>query len=216
VTITGYAGILAGPKISIETGKTGGFSSFRFGGTVRFIPKKWISFYGLAACEVNETGNVTPLYLMSIILKPSKTSLISFGKIATPMTELRPLPTTLGGQFEPWTKSHILGSAYGGKITIIPNKKVSLVAGGSWRGTDGSAELGLSVPHFKIAGYYMVRSHGFGGAAILTYPWFAQTVSYNYNETLGINTNISILKTGFSLYSDIGLDAKNWDFIHGE
>lgn len=81
ITVTGYAGVLAGPTISLTTGKVTGFATFRTGGTASLAPKKWISFYGLGAFDVDEAGKVVPLYLLGIKFKPAKTVVITVGKI---------------------------------------------------------------------------------------------------------------------------------------
>ncbi len=219
VTITGYAGILAGPKVSTETGKFGGFATFRGGATVTFFPKwaKWMTAYGLGAIETDETGTVSPFYLVGTTFRPHAKVAITVGKIATPMTELRPLPTTMAGQFEPWTKSHILGSAMGGKVAYTPSKNLSLVAGGFWRNGDESVELGFTVPYVKTAGYFLVQSKTFGIATTGTYKWLAQTFSYNHKKDFASLTCFDIPKTqGVSLYADIGFDANTWRLIRAE
>lgn len=217
VDLSAYAGVLAGGRVSVTNAKLSGTASFRAGGTVAFSPARWFSSYGLGAFDADETGAVTPLYLLGVTFRPVSKLGITIGKIATPMTELRPLPTTMAGQFEPWTKSRILGSALGGKVRFAPTKNVSLVAGGFLRGTDGSVELGLSMPHFQMAGYCTVRGRSFGVAATATTKWATGTVGYNHRKDFALFANVTIPKTGgLSVYSDVGFDPAGWKLVRGE
>lgn len=217
ITVTGYAGVLAGPTISLTTGKVTGLATFRAGGTASLAPKKWISFYGLGAFDVDETGKVVPLYLLGIKFKPAKTMVITVGKIASPLTELRPLPTTNFGQFEAPTRAKILGSALGGKITFTPYKSFSVNAGSFWRNTDATVELVVGIPYTKIGGYYGVQSKTFGGVIDFSYQWFSQLVVYNHTKELSFNTWIDIPKTsGIGIYSDWTMNMQTLKFARGE
>lgn len=217
ITITGYVGVFAGPSISLKTGKASGFATLRAGGTASFSPKKWISFYGLGAFDINEAGKALPLYLLGIKLKPSKMVLVTIGRIASPMTELRPIPTTMFGQVEASTRAKILGPGLGGKITLTPHKNFSLNAGGFWRNTDATTELVLGIPYFKIGGYYGIQSKTFGGVVDFSYQWFSQLVVYNHTKELSFNTWINIPKTdGVGIYSDWTMSTQPWKFARGE
>ena len=166
---------------------------------------------------MDETLTVTPLYLVGATFKPVERLSITVGKIASPMTELRPLPTTMPGQFEPWTKSRILGSAIGGKVRYAFTDKVSLVTGGFLRGTDGTVELGLAVPHLQLAGYYAVKGKTFGAAATASSKYFSETLSYNHRKDAASLTVLTIPKgRELALYSDVGVDASKWVFTRGE
>ena len=217
ISVTGYAGMLAGPKVSVDSGKILGAAMLRVGGSGSIAPTKWLSLYGLAAMDVDETLAVTPWYLVGVTLRPSHKLAITLGKIVTPTNELRPGIATMSGQFEAWTQGQIPGSAIGGKVSWFPHKNFSLVAGAFWRDKDVSIELGFSVPHTRIAGYSMVRSKTFGVAVDFSYKWYSQVLVYNHKRNIGSFTGFAIPKTqGVAIYSDIGFSASNWRLVRGE
>jgi hypothetical protein len=218
VSVSGYAGVLTYPAMNIQDKKISAHVTTRLGATVNWFPKSSISLFGLAAMEIDETAHVDPFVLVGLKLSPHKKILITVGKIATPMTELRPLPTTSAGQFESWTQSKILGSAYGGKITYTPNQKFTLVAGGFWRGnSEASVELGIKVRYTQFASYYMVQQKTFGTAIKIDYKLISLAINYNHRQNAGLFNSITFPKThGLSLCSDIGFDTNTGKMIRGE
>jgi len=219
ITATGYIGALGGPKISTLSEQKAlivGFITLRTGGTVQWDANRYVTLYGLAAAEIDQTATITPFSLLFIRITPYKKITITIGKIATTMTELRPLPTTGAGQFEPWTRAQIPGSALGAKIRYSFNQSFSLVASGAWRTTDASIELGFQAPYTQIAGYYLSQSHLFGAAVNFDYSYISTTIVYNQNKTMGDLIIFEIPKTkGWKLYSDIGFNT-SWKLIRGE
>ena len=218
---TVYAGTLMGPKIAVKNAATSAFYSLRVGGTIYWTPQKWITVYGVGAGETDQTDTTTPFALFGINIKPSKVFSIVFGKIASPMTEMRPMPQTASGQFEPWTKSHILGSAVGGKITISPNEQLSFVAGNFWRGTEATQEFGLRYGKFSATGYYLNQSKSFGGAIDFTFKRLNTVVMFNPKNTGMFNLFEFNHKASLFVYSDIGFkpnegDMKKWAMLRGE
>jgi len=215
-----YAGILTGPHMTVkDSTKISAFVTVRAGGNIYWTPQPWFSLTGIAAAEINEKASVTVLYLVGARFKLHKHVFITVGKIGTPMTELRPFPNTMGGQFEPWTKRQILGSAFGGKATFKINEKSSIVAGGFLRDKDGSIELGAKTRFVQLGGYYLVKARTFGAAATLSTKYVSQTLVYNHQRNFGSLTNITIPKTaGLGLFSDVGfgINGKHWDWIRGE
>jgi len=217
ITITGYAGVLMSPKLSVKTAKPSAMITVRLGGTVEWEPKPWLLLYGLGAGEIDQTGSVSPFGVMFIKLKPHKKVAISLGRIASPMTELRPIPTTGRGQFETWTQAQIPGAGFGGKIAYSPTSKISLVTGGVWRGSTATIEAGISVPYTKIAGYYQLDNHNFGAALTFGYKIFTTALMYNHRKNAGAMQTLEIPKAkGFSLYSDIGFNTNNGSMLRGE
>jgi len=217
ISLTGYAGIIAGPKISTDSGKMIGSVTARVGGAGSILLAPWISLEGLAAVDFDETATITPWYLIGITVKPSDKVSITFGKVATPMNELRPAIPTMSGQFEAWTQAQILSSAIGGKVAWSPHKNLRLVAGGFWRDRDVSVELGLGIPYTRLAGYYMVRTKSFGAAIDFSYKSISQVLAYNHKQNLGSFTGFTIPKLkGVALYSDIGFNTSNWKLVRGE
>lgn len=218
VSISGYAGVLAYPAINVQDKKISAHVTTRLGAVVNWFPKSYISLFGLAAIEIDETAHVDPFVLVGLKLSPHKKVLITVGKIATPMTELRPLPTTSAGQFESWTQSKILGSAYGGKVAYSPNKKFTLTTGGFWRGgNEASVEMGIKIPYTQIAGYYLVDKKTFGTAVKVDYKWLTLVINYNHKQNAGLFNCIEFPKThGLSLSSDIGFDTNTGNMIRGE
>ena len=215
----GYAGVLIGPRIGVDSGKVSAFGTLRIGANVYWAPQtaKWFSLFGVGAMEVDQLRNITPLYLIGAKFTLHKNVVLTVGKIGTPMTELRPLPNTSAGQFEPWSKRQILPSAIGGKTTFIINSNSSIVVGGFWRSTDASVELGAKTRFVQLDAYYMVKSHTFGAAGALTTKYVNETAVYNYKNNFASITTIPIPKTGgLLLYSDIGFSAINWKLIRGE
>ena len=212
-----YAGILAGPAKSMNDGSIKSFGALRAGGMVTWAPNKWSSIYGLGAVETDKSGATTPFSLFGLTVSPAKSVSLTVGKIGTPMTRLRPLPTTGAGQFEPWTKRQILGSALGGMIGINTKNGYSLNTGAFVRGNDVSTELSLGNAHVQLAGYYMTQSKVFGGALNCTYKWFSTTLVYNDKQNTGMLNVIQISKKYHtSLYSDIGFTPDSWNMIRGE
>ncbi len=215
--ITVYVGTLAGPKVTMKDAKAAGFYTLRVGGTIVYSPTLWLSVFGLGAGETAQTDTTTPFALFGIKIFPCKAITITMGKIASPMTELRPLPTTGSGQFEPWTLAQIPGSALGGKITFSPSKNFSIVGGEFYRGTNASTEIGMSFAHIHIAGYYIYQTKIYGGSIQLSSKYFSTTVMYNDKQTVGMLNVLEIPKAhGLSLYSDIGFNANNQKMIRGE
>jgi hypothetical protein len=213
----GYVGILVGPQIGVDSGNVSGFATLRAGANVYWVPKQWFTLTGIGSLEINEKGSVTPFYLIGMRFKLHRHVVFTVGKIGTPMTELRPLPNTSGGQFEPWTKQRILPSATGGKVTFLINDKSSIVAGTFWRGKDITAEIGAKTKFVQMAGYYQIRARTFGGAISLDTKYVSQTFVYNHRNTFGSVTVITIPKTaGVLLYSDIGFRSTDWKWIRGE
>ncbi len=216
-TITTYLGALSGPQISTENGKISGFTYLRGGGMVTWNPSEQFSFFGLGVGEIDQTGTVSPFALFGTKFSPSKIISITAGKIGTPMTELRPLPTTGSGQFETWTQAQILGSALGGKIRLNASKKVYFTAGEFVRGNTTSTEIGIGLPHTQIAGYYILGSKTFGGAVNFNYKILSTTLSYNDGLNTGMRNVLEIPKTnGLFIYSDIGFTTKGWKMVRGE
>lgn len=219
---TVYAGTLAGPKITIKNPTPLGFYSLRFGGSIYWNPQKWLTVYGIGVGETDQTDTTTPFALFGVNIKPNKFFSVAFGKIASPMTEMRPLPNSSGGQFEPWTKSHILGSALGGKITISPTENFSFVAGDFWRGTEASQEAGVRYGNFLATGYYLNQSKSFGGAIDFTFKRFNTVVMYNPKSTTGMFNLFEVSRKALLFaYSDIGFkpnegDMLKWQMLRGE
>jgi hypothetical protein len=217
ITVSGYAGVLSFGGINVKNAKVRGYVSARIGGDVTYTPKPFVRIFGLAAVEVDETATVLPLFLLGAKFIPHKKVSITLGKIPTPMTELRPFPTTGAGQFETWTEARIPGSAYGGKITYSPNDKFSVITGGFWRGNDASVELGIKVPYTQIAGYYMPKSKSFGVAGTLNYKLLTVIGAYNHRKVATIFTCVEIPKTkGLVITSDIGFDPVTGSMLRGE
>ena len=216
-TMTTYAGILGGPVQSVENESLTTPTTLRVGGMIQWKPNSWSSLYGLGAVEANQTGTISPFSLLGVTLSPIKSVTITLGKIATPMTKLRPLPITGSGQFESWTVSQIPGSAIGGSITGSFSKEYSLSAGSFVRGSDVSVEAGLGIPYTQIAGYYMANSRKFGGAINCNYKLLSTTLMYNSEKNAGMFDAVKISqKHNLFLYSDIGFSINNWNMVRGE
>lgn len=215
-----YAGVLVGPSINVkDSAKVSVFATLRAGGNIYWTPQRWFLLTGIASVEFNEKPTALVLYLVAARFKFHKQFFLTVGKIGSPMTEMRPFPNTMGGQFEPWTKRQIPGAAFGGKATFIINEKSSVVAGGFLRGYgDASVELGAKTRFVQLGGYYMVKARTFGAAATVTVPYVSQTLVYNHQQNFGSLTNITIPKTGgFGLFSDIGFTTNNrWDWVRAE
>ncbi len=215
-----YAGILTGPHVTVkDSAKVAAFVTVRAGGNIYWTPQPWFLLTGIAAAEINEKASVSLFYLVGARFKLHKHVFITVGKLGTPMTELRPLPNTSGGQFEPWTKRQILPSAFGGKLTVLLNANSSVVAGGFWRDNDASVELGAKTKFVQLGGYYLVKARTFGAATTLSTKYVSQTVVYNHQRNFGSVTSITIPKTaGLGLFSDVGfgINGKHWDWIRGE
>ena len=218
--MTVYAGTLAGPRVLLENAKISGIYTLRVGATINYAPAKWISIFALGAGEVAQIDTstiITPFTLFAVKVRPIKALTITVGKIASPMTELRPIPTTGAGQFEPWTKARIPGSALGGKASFSLNKDFSLTGGIFARGFESSSELSVGNSHIRVAGYYMNQTKMHGGALQVTYPYVSNTIMYNHNQNCGMVSIITIPKTkGVAVYSDIGFNPNNWSMIRGE
>ena len=216
-TASVYAGTLGGPSISLDHAKIGGFITLRAGGDIAWNPIPNIRFMMLGAGEINEKGVITPFALAEAKFFMFKQHLaITVGKIATPMTEIRPLPTTGSGQFESWSEARIPGSAVGGKISYS-FQKASITAGGFWRLNDASVELGFKVKHFQIGGYYLIRSQVFGTACRVSYDRLTEVLAYNYKGAIASLTVVKISKKhSISVYSDVGIGTDVWKLSRGE
>lgn len=215
--VEGYAGILVGPKISVDTNKVSAFAALRLGANIYWTPTTWFVFSGIAAGEINEKGSLATVYLMSTRFVVHERLAITIGKTASPMTEMRPVPTTNWGQFETWTSAQILPGAIGGKATITINKESRIVAGAFWRAKDVSFEISTKVPYVHMGAYYQAVSRTFGGAIKVSTKYVNTTVAYNHKGNLGINTSLNIPKTdGVILYSVVGFAANDWKWIRGE
>ncbi len=215
-----YAGILLGPSINVkDSAKISVFATLRAGGNIYWTPQHWFSLIGIAAVEFTEKPSASVYYLLASRFKLHEKLFLTVGKLGSPMTEMRPLPNSLGGQFEPWTKRQILGSSFGGKVTYQINRSSSVVVGGFLRGyNDASVEIGAKTRFVQLGAYYMARTRAFGAAVAVTTKYVNQTLVYNYNQNFGSLTVITIPKTaGCGLFSDVGFTAeKRWDWIRAE
>ncbi len=212
-----YAGTLAGPSISLDHAKIGGFVNLRAGGDIAWQPIPQIRFMVLGAGEVNDKGVITPFANAEVkfFLLKQKFA-VTVGKIATPMTEMRPVPTTGNGQFESWTESKIPGSALGGKISYSFNK-ATIIAGGFWRSNDASVEIGLKAKYVQFGGYYLVHSNLFGVACRISYDRLTEVLAYNHKSVVASLTVVKVSKKhSISVYSDVGVNTEAWKLSRGE
>ncbi len=211
---TVYVGTLGGPKIGVD-GKSSGFITTRIGGTITWTPSKNLSFFGLGAGEADQTGTVSPFALFGTTISHKKVK-VTFGKIASPMTELRPIPTTGPGQFEPWTRAQILGSSLGGKISVN-FKNISFIGGNFVRGNEYSHEIGIKTKHIQASGYRMNASGIFGGAINTNFKNISTTFMFNDSKNIGMLNIITLPYTrNLFVYSDIGFDTAKDKMIRGE
>jgi len=209
-----YVGTLGGPKIGTD-GKNENFINTRIGGTILWSPSKNLSFFGLGVGEADQAGRVSPFTLFGTTIAHKKIKMM-FGKIASPMTELRPVPSTSSGQFEPWTRAQILGASLGGKITLN-FKNISFIGGNFVRGNEYSHEIGIKTKHIQAACYRMNASGMFGGAINANFKNISTTFMFNDGKNIGILNIVTLPYTrDFFAYSDIGFNTKKDKMIRGE
>ena len=216
ITGTVYAGTLAGPKVSIKNANTQGLYSLRAGGTISWSPAKWCSIFGLGAGETNQTDTTTGFGLFGVNIHPNKIISVTIGKIPSPMTEMRPVPTTGAAQFEPWTKARIFGSAVGGKIQISATEKLSFVAGNFWRGTESSSEFGFRYGVTSFTGYYLNQTKTFGGALDVTFKSINTVIAFNQHQNVAMFNLVEIHHSSLFVYSDVGFNPDTWKMLRGE
>ncbi len=217
VACTVYAGILAGPKVVAENGSTAAFYSLRAGGTIAWTPKRWITLFGLGGGETSQTDTTVPFALFGLKLRPTNNITLTTGKVASPMTEFRPLPTTAGGQFEPWTKSHILGSALGAKVCYAPTQKLAFTVGSFWRNTETSYEAKIQYGPVAFGGYYMGVSKTYGAAVEAVTGRVSTTAMFNQKQNVGMFNTFELSRAqSFFLYSDVGFDYECKKMLRGE
>lgn len=220
LTVSGYAGILAGPSITFPKGKVSGFTTFRAGGYANWQPKSWVGLSGFGIIQVGNSGTIMPMYMLSATVHPHKRMTVTVGRIASPMTELRPLPYTGPGQFESWTEAQILAPAIGGKarMQLDSANRYSVTVGGFYRNdSTTTVEIGIRFPYVRIASAYNIQGKTFSIASEVITKWFSNTTVYNHNQLLGNVTVVFIPKTnGLMVYSDIGFATPEWKCIRGE
>jgi hypothetical protein len=129
MTGTVYAGTLLGSSVTMPKLSMGGFGTLRAGGTLLWSPSKTVAVFGLGALELDHTPSAAIFGTFGLKVTFSKKVMFTIGKIATPMTELRALPTEAAGQFEPWTRRQILGPTVGAKMTITAIRNIAIVPG---------------------------------------------------------------------------------------
>lgn len=220
LTLSGYIGTLSGPNVTLPKGTVSGFGNIRAGGFAQWHPKQWFVLSGFGVIQVTNLGQVIPMYMIGTTFSPTQRISITAGRIASPMTELRPLPYTGPGQFEPWTKAQIVNPALGGKMRMQLDSanRYSITVGGFYR-TDSTAtvEAGIGLPYVRIASAYTIQAKTFSVAGEVVTKWFSNTTTYNHNQLLGNVTVVFIPKTnGLMLYSDIGFATRDWKLIRGE
>ena len=215
---TWYTGILAGPKVFTKDARSVSFYSLRVGGTITWSPTKWFSLFGLGAGEIDQTDTLTPFTHFCVKIKPIKSVVITLGKTSTIMTEIfRPIPTSAFGQFEPWTLAQIPGPGLGGKINISLGKKINILAGNFWRGTEASHEFNFRYGKFNLGGYYMNASKLYGGAINFVSEKFSSTIMYNDKKNTGTVNSIAIPRVkNFVIYSDLGFEPNKFKTIRNE
>ncbi len=212
--INGYVGTLGGSKVLAKDGGVTNFCIFRTGGTISWKPTDWFSIYALGAGELDQAGKFSPFGLFGTNFIHKKVKL-TLGKVATPMTELRPIPTTGAGQFEAWTRQQILGSALGGKISVA-FKKGYAVGGVFKRDSTYSLEGGLKISKIQLAGYCMPLSKTFGFASNVNLKNVSTTAFVSSTQVAGMLNIITVPRLKISLYSDIGYDFKHTKLLRGE
>lgn len=215
-TVTGYAGILAGAQVPTDTLQAPiGFSYLRVGATALWQPSQHWTFYSLGGAELSHTGSVTPFSLFAIGYIPTKRVSIISGKIASPMTEIRPMPVTRAGQFEPWTRAQIPGNSLGLKTRVTIGKNATLVAGSAWRNRCITTELAFKTKGIHAGAYYVPQTRMFGGAVTVEWKNGSGTLVYNHKGTAGGIVFHTIPKA-CSFYVDAGVSTNTWKLVRAE
>lgn len=215
LTIAGYAGVMSGPVVSVETPTTGHYATMRVGGDFSWQQSKSLILFGTGSLELNNSAPMITTTMMGATIGSGRTK-FSLGKILTPMTDIRPVINSRDGQFEFWAQYTIPANAIGGKLSHKINDKVSLSVGSFWRDTTTTLEGGLKVGKTNVAGYYSTQDQSFGLAGITSNKYFDLTLSYNYQKTVGSYLSVN-LPSSWYLFSDVGFTPTGqFDFVRGE
>lgn len=133
---------------------TENWSNLRVGGFANWQIAPWLEAKSFITYDRNDGDEMT-INSFSLRLKKKK-AWLEFGKMATPSTEIRPLPPTGNGQFETWTEATLPGGVPGVKIGYQFNSKNSLSFGTASR--QGKPEYSVLLTHknFKATADYQL------------------------------------------------------------
>lgn len=114
-----YLGILNSINFSTEEMTFTAPYNLQAAAMVTWHASKWADFKTFAVYNrANNTDAVNNQFYVNL---HHKNWSLDFGKMATPATEIRPLPPTAAGHFETWTESQMPGSALGVKAGYKTN-----------------------------------------------------------------------------------------------
>lgn len=214
VTSGVYAGILNTTAFSVDESVRKNFYSFRVGAIAAWQATPWMKFNSFATFDYSD-GNGLPINSVSVKLYSHKEKMgLEMGYMATPSTELRPLPPTGDGHFETWTHSRIPGGSLGAKATYRFDKGVCVGLGIAERGDKAEYHAKISYKKTEFTSYYSVFNEKFGAATVFSVGRLYNVISLeNLGESSVIAnfSNFDIGK-GMSLYIDAGYETQKSEF----
>lgn len=213
-----YVGALSNININSDLSHENGYS-LRVG-----VQGTWTinKFLKLKAYSVYDRAGGDDIICNSFSLRAEKNSWFAeVGRMATPSTELRPLPPTSSGQLETWTEARLPGGSVGIKGGYIFQEDRVFTLGLHER--NGQAEYGakLQIDAFNLAGAYEVASDKISLGSSYKSNWSYHFVSFTKekDETMEDETilgHLSVVdisnKGNIQAYLDAGYSFEEEDF----
>ena len=149
-----YAGLLAYSG-SVKSTNYKNVSSVQLGTRARFIlMPNTFQIRAFGVFKKTEKDNLHFFRSYEAILTPSNDITMHLGVMATPITELRPNPTTWQSQIETNSESNILGGRKGLKINYSLNETLKLSYGIHKHDNITAHHLKVSFKQLTVASYY--------------------------------------------------------------
>lgn len=207
-----YIGILGNPNYHTDSFYNSNYGSFRLGGGVTWHTSKSFKVSSWVAFEYATDKKIFSKVMFAVKYKPRKTE-ISLGNIPSMTANIRPLPPTMWGHFEPWTSAQIPGVLSGAHLKYFGNNFETGVGCYYINPTTFQYQAKLKIKKITLAGYYQNEKR-YGGAM-----WYqnknmqvkaiATDSLYGYWSSIKLSDSKKIY-----CYYDLGLNHKK--IVRGE
>ncbi len=208
-----YAGLLTSTSFLEDNSNYRNSSSFQFGARVNLwiIPETFrIRSFGVVKFTEREAVKYIRSY--EAIFTPSKKIAIHVGKMATPITELRPNPTTWQSQVETNAESTIPGGKPGIKLKYNVSKDLNFALGIHDHNNQTVQHLKISYRQLAFATF--LKDQKLFSAIKWQYEKGSLIITRNNNETTF--SSIITVSTHYKFYLDMQYDDSAKKLTYGE
>lgn len=172
-----------------------------------------VVFKTWGAIQMSKNQPVAGYNSFEVILKPFQKWSFHAGLIATPMTVLRPNPTTWESQVETHAQSTIVPGRPGSKVLYSIDPKSSVTYGYFNHGEQWAHHLNITIYHWRVAGYRLGNGDYFTTLSF-NRAWFENILTYSSKEELSTSAFVNF-KNGLSFLIDTqyNFDRKDLKFL---